>query len=107
MLITESLLDSHSLLITGNSESVYNLGWLDTKDGPLVVEVPPQVLGMINDFWGRYVCDLGRAGPDQGQGGKYLLLPPGYTGEVPAGYFVVSLPHLRQLSVLSRLRLGR
>ena len=89
MLITESLLDSHSLLLTGNTETVYTIDWLDTKDGPLVVVVPPQVLGMVNDFWGRYVCDLGRAGPDKGQGGKYLLLPPGYTGEVPAGYFVV------------------
>jgi hypothetical protein len=89
MLITESMLDSHSLLLTGNTESVYNFGWVDTKDGPLVLELPPQVLGFINDFWARYVCDLGRAGPDHGQGGKYLLLPPGYTDPVPEGYFVV------------------
>ena len=61
MLITESMLDSHSLLLTGNTETVYNFGWVDTKDGPLVIELPPKVLGFINDFWGRYVCDLGRA----------------------------------------------
>jgi hypothetical protein len=36
----------------------------------------------------RFVADLGNAGPDQGQGGKYLLLPPGYEGELPDGYFV-------------------
>jgi hypothetical protein len=92
LLISESLLDSHSRLITGNSESVYQLCWLDTKDGPLVIELAPQVLGFINDFWARYVCDLGNAGPDHGQGGKYLLLPPGYEGDVPEGYFVVRSP---------------
>ena len=35
---------------------------------------------------------MGNAGPDQGKGGKYLLLPPGYTGEVPEGYFVFRRP---------------
>ncbi len=88
VLITESLLDSRTLLGGGNSETVYNFVWLDTKDGPLVIEVPPHVLGVINDFWDRYVIDVGNAGPDKGQGGTYLLLPPGYAGPVPDGYFV-------------------
>ena len=79
VLIVESLVDSHSLILTANSETVYNTVWLDTKDGPLVIEVPPHVLGMFNDFWGRYVADVGRAGPDRGKGGKYLLLPPAVT----------------------------
>jgi hypothetical protein len=47
------------------------------------------VLGVIDDFWMRYVTDVGNVGPDQGKGGKYLLLPPGYTGAVPEGYFVL------------------
>jgi hypothetical protein len=89
VLIAESLLDSHTLWGIPNTETVYTLVWLDTKESPLVIEVPPKVLGMINDFWGRYVGDLGNAGPDRGQGGKYLLLPPGYTGDVPGGYFVL------------------
>jgi hypothetical protein len=63
--------------------------WLDLKEGPLVIETPPNVLGIIDDFWFRYVGDIGNAGPDQGKGGKFLLLPPGYTGEVPDGYFVM------------------
>jgi hypothetical protein len=92
LLITESLMDSHTLAGLPNSETVYNIGWLDTHDGPLVVEVPPHMLGFINDFWGRYVGDVGNAGPDKGQGGKYLLLPPGYTGAVPDGYFVLPSP---------------
>jgi hypothetical protein len=88
-LITESLMDSRTLVLTANSETIYSFAWLDTKDGPLVVETPPNVLGMINDFWCRYVADVGNAGPDKGKGGKYLLLPPGHTGAVPEGYFVV------------------
>jgi hypothetical protein len=90
VLITESLLDSRTLIGAGNTETVYNFVWLNAKDSPLVIEVPPKVLGMINDFCGRYVVDVGNAGPDKGSGGKYLLLPPGYTGDVPEeGYFVV------------------
>ena len=90
VLIAESLLDSRTLFACANTETVYNWVWLDTKDGPLVVEVPPHMLGIINDVWSRYVADVGNAGPDKGQGGKYLLLPPGYTGAVPDGYFAAS-----------------
>jgi hypothetical protein len=89
LLITESLMDSRTLYAAANNETLYNLIWLDTKDGPLVIEMPPNVLGFINDFWGRYVADVGKPGPDRGEGGKYLLLPPGYTGTVPDGYFVL------------------
>jgi len=89
MLITESFLDSHGVFPPANSETVYNWALIDTKEGPVVIEMPPNGLGYINDMWGRYVIDVGRIGPDRGAGGKYLLLPPGYTGEVPDGYFVV------------------
>jgi hypothetical protein len=81
LLITESLMDARTLYLVANTETVYNMAWLDTKDGPLVIEIPPMVL--------RYVTDVGRTGPDKGTGGKYLLLPPGYTGAVPDGYFVL------------------
>jgi hypothetical protein len=64
VLITESLLDSRSVFFgAGNTETIYTIGWLDTKEGPLVIELPPQTLGMINDFWGRYVADFGKVGP--------------------------------------------
>src|SRR5450755_3113589 len=88
VLIFENLLDSKSLFLTGNTDSVYFSTWLDLKDGPLVLEAPPKVLAFLDDFWFQYVIDIGNAGPDKGQGGKYLLLPPGYKGEVPKGYFV-------------------
>jgi len=87
--IAETLLDSRSLVLTANSETVYVAGWLDTHDGPLVMEVPPRMLGTIDDSWSRYVTDLGAPGPDRGRGGKYLLLPPGYAGDVPEGYFAI------------------
>ena len=88
VLIMEDLMDSKSLFLTPNTSSIYNMMWLDTKDGPLVLETPPNVLGVIDDHWFQYVTDFGRVGADKGQGGKYLLLPPGYEGEVPEGYFV-------------------
>jgi hypothetical protein len=92
VLIMENLMDSKSLYLTPNTESIYNMTWLDIKKGPLVIETPPNVLGIIDDHWFKYVGDFGNAGPDKGKGGKYLLLPPGYEGEVPEGYFVLRSP---------------
>jgi hypothetical protein len=89
VLISETLLDSRSLILTGNTETIYNTTWFSTKDGPLVIEMPAGVLGVIDDSWFRFVTDIGPLGPDQGNGGKFLLLPPGYTGDVPDGYFVL------------------
>ena len=82
--------------------TVYNIVWLDTHDGPLVIEVPPDVLGVIDDFWFRYVTDVGKVGPDQGRGGKYTACSPGYADLMP-GCCALSLAHLRALDVLSRL----
>lgn len=68
--------------LTYNTESVYASLSLDLKQtGPTVIEVPPKVLGIINGGFMRYVADLGNAGLDRGQGGKYVLLPPGYEGD--------------------------
>jgi hypothetical protein len=90
VLIFDKLMDSQSLFLTGNTSTVYVLPNLDLKrDGPTVLEAPAGMLGAFNDAWFRYVQDVGPAGPDKGKGGKYLVLPPGYQGTVPAGYFVV------------------
>ena len=85
----EDLVDARTVELTANDNTVYNFIWLDTKKGPLVVEIPPGVLGGVNDFWYRWVADVGITGEDRGKGGKYLFLPPGYQGDVPAGYVVV------------------
>jgi hypothetical protein len=88
----EELMDSKTLFLTANTTTIYNFGWLNTKDGPVVLELPPKVLGTIDDFWFHWVGDVGITGPDKGKGGKYLVLPPGYKGSVPDGYFVMRPP---------------
>lgn len=89
VVIFEQLGDSKPLYLTLNTSTLYVMPTLDLeRDGPTVVELPPGMLGALNDTWFRYVEDFGPAGPDKGKGGKYLVLPPGYDGEVPAGYFV-------------------
>ncbi|MDH3826874.1 MAG: DUF1254 domain-containing protein, partial [Desulfobacterales bacterium] len=88
-LIFDELMDSNPLFLTGNTSTVYCSVMLDLKkDGPTVVEVPPKSgPGTVNDAYFRFVVDMGPPGPDRGKGGKYLILPPGYEGEVPEGYF--------------------
>ena len=90
--IAETLLDSKALWLTPNTDTVYAFSWIDLKNGPVVIESPPDALGIVDTFWFRYVADLGLVGPDKGKGGKYLFLPPGYTGEVPEGYHVFRSP---------------
>jgi hypothetical protein len=85
-------MDSKSLFLTANTAAIYNFIWLNTKEGPLVIDVPPNGLGAIDNFWFRWVSDVGETGPDKGKGGKYLLLPPGYKGKVPEGYHVLNSP---------------
>jgi hypothetical protein len=99
--ITEQLLKSDSIYLTGNTSTLYALSYLDLKvDGPLVVELPPGMLGFLDDAWFRYIENMGLPGPDKGKGGKYLMLPPGYEGDVPDGYFVVKMPTFHNLMFL-------
>ena len=88
MIYWDGRLDSKGLLLTGNTTVVYTFMWIDLKDGPMVMETPPNVLGIIDDAWFHYLTDFGDAGEDKGKGGKYLLVPPGYKGEIPDGYIV-------------------
>ncbi len=87
--IWETLVDPKTVELTANDNTIYNFIWIDTHEGPVVMEIPPMSLGAIDNFWYRWVADVGITGPDIGKGGKYLILPPGYAGEVPEGYFVV------------------
>ena len=90
VMIMDKLMDSKSLFLTGNTSTMYVIPTLDLKrDGPTVFEAPPGMLGAFNDAWFRYLQDIGPVGPDKGKGGKYLVLPPGYKGDVPDGYFLV------------------
>jgi hypothetical protein len=88
-LIWENRITPRTIFWMTQNVTPYSMIWIDLKDGPLVVEIPSKVLGMITDIWGRWVADVGFTGADKGEGGKYLLVPPGYEGEVPDGYFIV------------------
>lgn len=90
VMIMDELMDSKPLFLTGNTSTLYVTPNFDLKKyGPTVLEVPPGMLGAMNDAWFRYIADVGPFGQDEGKGGKYLVLPPGYKGEIPKGYFVV------------------
>lgn len=105
-IIADELCDSAPLFLTANTDTVYCSGFLDLKkDGPTVVEVPAKCgPGTVNDAYFRFVIDMGVPGPDRGEGGKYLILPPDYKGDLegPIGgketeidgekYFVVQSP---------------
>jgi hypothetical protein len=88
-------LDWHNQTLTPNPDSIYLMAFYNTKDrGPVVIEVPPASNdGSLNvnivNLWQMPLADGGPYGSDNGKGGKYLLLPPGYSGNVPDGYFVL------------------
>ena len=88
--IYAKLMNAKSLNLTANNNTPYTWIWLDLHKGPLVLEVPPKVLGLVDDMWYHWVADVGVTGADKGAGGKYLIVPPDYKGDVPQkGYFVV------------------
>lgn len=88
--VFEQLMDSQTLVVTANTSTLYAYTFTDlVNDGPTVIEIPPGMLGFLNDAWQRFVGNMGVTGPDEGKGGKYLVLPPGYTGTVPNGYFLL------------------
>jgi hypothetical protein len=93
-------MSAKTLVTTPNSDVIYAMGYLDLKrDGPMVIEAPPGLQGILDDFWQRPIRmvgqfdgrdwsgDVGLPGPDMGKGGKYLVLPPEYKGDIPDGYF--------------------
>jgi len=95
--IWKKRLDAKTLVTTPNSDVLYAMSYVDLgKDGPLVMDAPPMLQGILLDYWqrpipvdgGKFFGDVGLAGPDEGKGGKFLLLPPDYKGAVPEGYYV-------------------
>jgi hypothetical protein len=93
-------LDAKTLVTTPNSDVIYAMTYFDVgKEGPMVFEAAPGLQGILLDFWQRpipgpkiantsYFGDVGLPGPDGGKGGKFLIVPPGYSKPVPKGYFV-------------------
>ena len=93
-------LDAKTLVTTLNSDVIYAMNYIDVgRDGPMVMEAPAGLQGILLDLWQRpipgptidghaFAGDVGLPGPDGGKGGKFLILPPGYDKPLPDGYFV-------------------
>ncbi|TYK67107.1 DUF1254 domain-containing protein [Colwellia echini] len=88
--IFSELMDSNSIFLTANADTIYYLSVLDLTKGPIIIEQPPNGLGTINDMWFSWSIDIGKPGPDRGEGGKYLIVPPGYDENLlpDGGYFI-------------------
>ncbi|MFI0848034.1 DUF1254 domain-containing protein [Mesorhizobium sp. IMUNJ 23232] len=84
-------LDDRNQTLTPNPDTLYFMGFFDTKEGPMVLEVPPgdkngSLNGNIVTQWQTSLEDVGLLGVDKGAGGKFVILPPGYDQKVPEGY---------------------
>lgn len=92
----------HHVFLTANSDTPYAMGTLDLRAmGPIVIELPEgPFIGVVNDHNQRWVADMGIPGPDQGRGGKHLILPPGFEGSIPPGYHVAHCGTGKALIVL-------
>jgi hypothetical protein len=84
-------LDWHNQTLTPNPDALYFMVFFNTKDGPVVLDLPSgdangSFNGNIVTVWQMPLEDAGLLGVDKGAGGKFLILPPGYTGAKPDGY---------------------
>lgn len=98
--VFEKRLKANTVITTPNSDVIYGIGFLDLgADGPMVVEAPPMMQALMDDFWHRpltgpnidgvqYLGDIGLPGPDKGEGGKYLVVPWDYDEPVDDEFFV-------------------
>src|SRR5512133_3418312 len=102
ILIFSELMDSNSLFLTANADTVYFIGFVDLASGPMVIETPPQALALFDDMWFQWIVDFGLPGPDRGEGGRFLLVPPGYEGSLPDSGF-----HVRHSRTTRAILLGR
>jgi hypothetical protein len=102
VLIFSELMGSESVFLTANADTVYYLSAIDLTSGPMVVETPPQALGVFDDMWWGWIIDFGLPGPDRGEGGRFLLVPPGYDGPLPDSGF-----HVGHSGTSRALLLGR
>jgi hypothetical protein len=102
IMIFSELMGSESLFLTANADTVYFIGIVDLTSGPMVIDTPPQALALFDDMWFQWIVDFGLPGPDRGEGGRFLLVPPGYDGSLPdSGY------HVRHSRTTRALLLGR
>ena len=102
-IVTPNLMEAKSLFLTANADTYYFWGYIDLTKGPMVVETPPGALGIFDDMTWKWITDFGLPGPDRGEGGKYVIVPPGYNGTLPEGGYFVGHSGTWQVSCLGRL----
>ena len=83
VVIADKLAEPRQLALTANRDTVYMSGVLDLREGPMVMELPPGLLGTLNNIWQQPLAG-GPFSPEQNRGGRFLILPPGYDGPLPA-----------------------
>ncbi|MDV6271507.1 DUF1254 domain-containing protein [Rhodococcus globerulus] len=102
ILLFSELLDSQSLFLTANADTVYFCSIVDLNNGPMVVETPPMALGVFDDIWFHWISDFGLPGPDRGEGGRFLLIPPGYDGPLPDSGFHLGPSRTNHVMMIGR-----
>lgn len=72
-------------ILTANQTTPYTVSYVDLSVSPYYLEIPAgRIGGLVLDIYQRPQADLGVMGPDEGKGGKYLLVGPGQ--EEPEGH---------------------
>ncbi|WOH80046.1 MULTISPECIES: DUF1254 domain-containing protein [Bradyrhizobium] len=87
-------LDWHNQTLTPNPDALYFMTFFDTRNGPIVLDLPPgdtngSFNGNIVTVWQMPLEDAGLLGVDKGAGGKFLILPPGHYDPKPDGYMLL------------------
>jgi hypothetical protein len=89
------LADEHDTFVTINNDTVYSMGSLDLSVGPLRLDVPPtgeryHVLQFV-DAWTNNFAYVGTRATGNG-GGSYVIVPPGFGGDVPPDLARIDAP---------------
>ena len=84
-------LDGKNQTLTPNPDALYFMTFFNTKDGPIVLDLPAgdangSFNGNIVNVWQMPLEDAGLLGLDKGKGGKYVVLPPGYKDKLADGF---------------------
>jgi len=84
-------LDWRNQTLTPNPDALYFMAFFTTKDGPVVLDLPPAEAkasfnANIVTAWQLPLEDAGLLGIDKGKGGKFVVLPPGYKEKLPDGF---------------------
>jgi hypothetical protein len=104
-------LDWKNQTLTPNPDTIYLMPFYNTQEGPVALEIPPadegSITGSVDDAWQNALEDVGPAGVDKGQGGKYLILPPNYAEKIPADYIPLRSDTFQGFAILrSNLKSG-